>query len=190
MRENILKRYPTIGCCGIDCGLCPRFYTEGKSKCPGCVGPNFFEKHPPCAIVTCCFKDKGFETCAECNMFPCEKMEKWDRADSFVTHRKAIINLKDIKNNGIKEFIEQQKVKMKILNKFIKEYDDGRSKSFFCLAAALISIEELNLVMNQMKAYEKKLLDKKQLAFYTREILDQIAKREGIELIVRKEKGR
>jgi hypothetical protein len=23
-----LKKYGTIGCCGIDCGLCPRFYTK------------------------------------------------------------------------------------------------------------------------------------------------------------------
>jgi hypothetical protein len=26
--------HPTIGCCGIDCGLCPRYYTDGPSRCP------------------------------------------------------------------------------------------------------------------------------------------------------------
>jgi len=36
--EEKLKIYNTIGCCGIDCGLCPRFYTKGDSVCPGCGG--------------------------------------------------------------------------------------------------------------------------------------------------------
>ncbi|MDR3149386.1 MAG: hypothetical protein LBT88_05150 [Oscillospiraceae bacterium] len=26
------KAFPTIGCCRIDCGLCPRFYTSGTSN--------------------------------------------------------------------------------------------------------------------------------------------------------------
>ena len=131
MNKQITKRYPTIACCGIDCGLCPRYYTVGTSKCPGCVGDSFFEKHPSCSIVTCCVKTNGWETCAECPRFPCEKLRNWDRADSFVTHQKSLENLRQIQNVGIGEFVEQQKERIRLLNELLKEYDDGRSKSFF-----------------------------------------------------------
>jgi hypothetical protein len=39
LKEYHIKKYPTIGVCGLDCGLCPRYYTIGPSRCPGCAGP-------------------------------------------------------------------------------------------------------------------------------------------------------
>ena len=83
MSKNPTKKYPTIACCGLDCGLCPTYYTKGPSKCPGCCGPNFSNHHPSCSIITCCVKDKKFETCAECKEFPCSKLKNWDVVDSF-----------------------------------------------------------------------------------------------------------
>ena len=75
MYYNTPKTYPTIGCCGLDCGLCPRFYTVGHSRCPGCAGPDFFNKHPSCSFITCCVKKKNLEVCAECSEFPCPKFK-------------------------------------------------------------------------------------------------------------------
>ena len=63
------KQYSTIGCCGIDCGLCPRFYTQGSSACPGCGGKDFAEKHPSCGYLTCCSVKRNLEVCAQCNEF-------------------------------------------------------------------------------------------------------------------------
>ena len=38
--ENALRRYPTIGVCGLDCGLCPRYvYTAGTSNAPVAAAP-------------------------------------------------------------------------------------------------------------------------------------------------------
>jgi hypothetical protein len=64
MSERPIKAYPTLGCCGLDCGLCSRYYTVGTSRCPGCCGPEFFDKMPSCAYITCCVKKKGLEVCA------------------------------------------------------------------------------------------------------------------------------
>jgi hypothetical protein len=47
-----MKSFSYVGCCGIDCGLCPRFHTNGPSACPGCDGDNFHEKHPSYGFVT------------------------------------------------------------------------------------------------------------------------------------------
>jgi hypothetical protein len=103
------KKYYTLGCCGIDCGLCPRFYTSGSSKCPGCCGADFKEKHPSCSFVTCCFKKSNIEVCAECAKFPCEKFDnETGDADSFITHGRVMKNQKFIKENGIDIFIKQR----------------------------------------------------------------------------------
>jgi len=153
------------------------------------VGEKFFEKHPSCSIVTCCFKNNGFETCAECSQFPCGIIEKWDTADSFVTHKKSLRNLREIRDSGIKEFIKKQKDRIAILEQLVKEYDDGRSKSYFCLATALIDIDDLNEVMLQVKAIRDNSIDIKQLAKQAKSLIDQKAKLKSVELVYRRGKA-
>jgi hypothetical protein len=89
-----LKKHETISACGIDCGLCPRFYTKGDSACPGCGGFNFKEKHPACGVLTCCVVKNGFEICADCKDFPCSRFKTENAGcDSFVTHKKMFSNI-------------------------------------------------------------------------------------------------
>lgn len=139
------KKHPTIGCCGIDCGLCPRYYTAGSSRCPGCAGEGFEGKHPSCGYITCCVKKRGLEVCVACGDFPCRKFDKetGDR-DSFVTHRKVMPNQRMIAEIGFDAFLEQQRQRITFLEAALERYDDGKSKNFFCLAAALLSIGRLN----------------------------------------------
>ena len=114
-KEYPLKKYPTVACCGLDCGLCPMYYTKGPSKCPGCCGPDFINKHPSCSIITCCVKKSKFETCAECSEFPCSKINKWDKYDSFISHKVSLSNLEIIKDKGIEQFLTQQKRRIELL---------------------------------------------------------------------------
>jgi hypothetical protein len=189
MDQQGKKRYPTIACCGIDCGLCPRFYTAGPSKCPGCVGEGFLEKHPSCSIARCCVKTNGWETCAECPRFPCEKLRNWDSVDSFVTHQKSLENLRQIQDEGIADFAAQQNERIALLNKLLEEYDDGRSKSFFCLAAALMEIDDLQEAIFQIQEIRGQSKDSKQLAKQAKNILEQRANLKGVELIYKREKA-
>jgi len=138
------KKYNTIGCCGIDCVLCPRFRTKGVSVCPGCGGLDFKEKHPSCGFLTCCVIKKRLEVCSDCPDYPCKRFDSVRQGfDSFVTHKKIFPNLDLIKNKGIGFFIDQQKIRMNILIDFLSNYDDGRSKSFFCISCALLPIDKL-----------------------------------------------
>lgn len=138
------KKYDTIGCCGIDCGLCPRYYTKGDSACPGCGGLNFKEKHPSCGYLTCCAIKNGHEVCSECVDYPCKRFDSENESyDSFVTHRKVFVNLNYMKENGTDGFIAQQKQRINILQDFIDNFDDGRSKNFFCLSCALLPLDKL-----------------------------------------------
>lgn len=163
-----LKHYQTIGCCGIDCGLCPRFYTSGNSACPGCGGLNFKEKHPSCGFLTCCAINNKLEVCAECQDYPCMRFDSVKNGyDSFVTHKKVFVNLSYIKANGIAPFIDQQKIRIEILKILLTNFNDGRSKSFYCIACALLPLDKLQEVLrfthslnNRLEPKEKSKLTK------------------------------
>jgi hypothetical protein len=186
MSTKPTKKYPTIGCCGIDCGLCPRYHTDGESRCPGCAGKGFYEKHPSCSIITCCFLMKRFETCGDCEDFLCKKIGNWDSADSFVTHRRCIDNLKSIRDHGFDEFIWQQKERLQLLKCLLEEFDDGRSKSFYCLAAALLPLDGLKATIGMLRSAIGSANDVKHRAKLLREAFVTIANGNGIELSYRK----
>ncbi len=142
MSEKI-KKFPTVACCGIDCGLCPRFHTKGSSACPGCGGKNFKEKHPSCGCLTCCVQQHGLDVCAECPDYPCRRFSQAETYDSFVTHANMSDNLAAIKERGIRMFVRQQAMRMNVLTEWLEHYDDGRSKSLFCLSCALLPLDQI-----------------------------------------------
>ena len=184
-----VKTYPTIGACGLDCGFCPRYYTVGPSRCPGCCGPDFFNKHPTCSTVTCCVKNKNLEVCGECSEFPCAKFKTENEFLAFETtgyppYRKIIPNLNFIKKQGIKPFITEQKKRIRLLEKMIKDFDDGRSRSFYCRTAALLDIKNLENSLHEAKQTIKSK-DLKILAKGLRELLNQSALKQGIELTIK-----
>ena len=147
------KSHPTIGCCGIDCALCPRYYTKGNSICPGCLGEYFEKSRPPCPIANCCYKKNNHEVCGQCNDYPCNRWDDKDKVekDSFVTHKRALFNQDFIKNHGLETFISQQQVRIGLLETLLNNYNDNRSKNFYCLATALLSLESINDIINYIK---------------------------------------
>ena len=183
-----LKKFETIGCCGIDCGLCPRFHTNGDSACPGCGGLNFKEKHPSCGFLTCCVIKNGLEVCSDCNDYPCKRFDsEKDGYDSFVTHKKVFANLDNIKSNGIEQFIDNQSKRIVILNDLLTKFDDGRSKSFYCVGCALLTLDKLEEVhgfaCNLNNAIENKKKSKQ-----TKNYMTKIADSQNIDLKLNKKK--
>ncbi len=157
MSAEQLKTYPTIGVCGLDCGLCPRYYTKGPSRCPGCGGMGFSQKHPSCSFITCCVKKKRLEVCGQCLEFPCSKFkseEEYRRVEassSYPPYSKVLSNQKLIRDEGIAKFMEIQETRIGLLLTIIDEFDDGRSRSFFCRAAALLDVETLRSSLNKAR---------------------------------------
>ena len=192
MNEHV-KIYQTIGVCGLDCGLCPRYYTVGTSRCPGCCGPEFFSKHPTCSFITCCVKKKNLEVCAECSDFPCSKFknekeyQQLKESSSYPSYKKVIPNLNFIKEHGIEKFIEQQKKRIKLFETMIANFDDGRSRSFFCKSAALLDLKtlenSLDRAIQKIKTDNIKPNDTKTKAKILKGILSGNALKEGVELI-------
>ncbi len=173
--------FSSVGACGIDCGLCPRYYTQGESKCPGCGGLDFNLKHPSCKILTCVTRDHQVSICSECSEFPCEIIASWDKADSFVSHQNCLTNLHFIKNFGYLPYLETQNIRMNLLKQLLSDYDDGRSKSFYCLATTLLSMDSLKTLQSFIND-PKEIKSPKAL----HELINSLATKETIILKLRK----
>jgi hypothetical protein len=155
VKSDSQRKHPTIGVCGLDCGLCPRYYTQGTSRCPGCGGPDFFSKHPSCSFITCCVRKKNLEVCAECSDFPCSKFktdaeyQQLKESSSYPSCKVVMLNLGFIEKHGIGKFMDQQKKRIKLLERMIGDFDDGRSRSFFCRAACLHELTSLETALTE-----------------------------------------
>jgi hypothetical protein len=184
-----MKKYPAIGVCGLDCGLCPRYYTAGASRCPGCDGPDFLKKHPSCSFITCCVKGKGLEVCGQCAEFACGKFKSEDEyrqmkeSSSYPTVRKILSNLNFVKEQGIKPFVQQQRRRIKLLEKMIADFDDGRSKSYYCRSAGGLNPADLQKALSaaakRIKAERVAPDDVKAKARILRGLLDELALKQG-----------
>ena len=143
------RTYPAFAACGLNCGLCPRFYTVGTSRCPGCAGEGFSDVHPACGVLSCCQR-KGLEYCFACEEYPCEKYDGADLADSFITHINQFRDMDKAKQLGIEAYTAELHEKMAYLKALLENYDDGRRKGFYCLAVNLLALTDVQTVMERL----------------------------------------
>jgi hypothetical protein len=186
-----VKRFPDVGVCGLDCGLCPRLNSDSKSKCTGCCGDGFWEIHPPCYFINCAVKQRGLESCAQCNESQnCQKfaqlMEAVEAHDSFISYKSVLSNINFIRSNGIEKFASAEAEKKKILQYFLDNYDDGRSKLFLCTACQLIPQNKLNEALKTIKTKLPEGADIKKRAKVARSTLNKAADSLKIDLKLRK----
>ena len=191
MDKYPLKKYPVVGACGLNCGLCPRYHTEGTSRCPGCCGPDFWQKHPSCGFITCCVKQRNLETCAQCaDWVRCDRVAKvLDGAkyhDSFLSYRPLADNFAFIQKNGIEEFVRLEIEKQKFLRHLIDNYDEGRSKSFYCTSCQLIPLDKLREALADAEATMTADTDIKEKAKIVRAAISNMADSLQIDLKLRK----
>jgi len=62
--------------------------------------------------------------------------------------------LKDIakiKNHGLAAYQSELNQKVEILRYLLENYNDGRRKSFFCIAVNLLELEDIKEVMSNLK---------------------------------------
>ena len=147
--EYKIREYPLFSACGLNCGLCPRYHTNGTSKCPGCAGEGFSKVHPPCGVLSCCQR-KGLAYCFFCGEYPCKKFDGADLMDSFITHKNQFSDMNKAKRIGVEAYEAELNIKIRVLEELLTNYDDGRRKSFYCLAVNLLELQDLKLIMEQI----------------------------------------
>lgn len=171
-------KYPEIGICGLSCRLCPRYHIEAESRCGGCKG--MVRMAVGCPFITCAVKKKGIEFCWKCSEN--ETCEKWSKHkefgmqhDTFKCYQKLEDNISLIQKKGVDEFEKEQKIREKLLKEMLQEFNEGRSKNYYCIAATVLEIDELKNAIVNAKKHSKDMVDIKEKSIVLHSILDEIA---------------
>jgi hypothetical protein len=185
---NMNIKYTEIGVCGLSCRLCPSYYTQGDSRCGGCKSKGRI--NVGCPFITCAIKQKGVEFCWQCPEH--EICKKWrghrkrgKSFDSFVCYQKLESNIDFIKSKGISAFLKNQLAKEKLLTVMLDKFNEGRSKSFYCIAATVMDIQELDQAIALAKK-ESKGMDIKGKAAFLHSIINGVAAKRKYHLKLRK----
>lgn len=169
--------------CGLNCGLCTM---RLNGYCPGCGGG---EGNQSCKIARCSMQHGKPEYCNQCEEFSCEKYEKMDEFDSFITHQNRKRDLKKQQEIGAEAYRAEQEEKIHILEWLLANCNDGRKKTFFCLAVNLLELEDVRKVMEQIRTDEMfGGLSLKEKAGYAAGRFQKVAGERGILLKLRKKK--
>ncbi len=184
--EPFIRKAPHFSLCGLNCCLCPRFNTEGKSKCPGCGGVDFAEQHPTCAVATCNRKHDGVEYCFLCGQYPCAKYETESACDSFISYRSVKENFKEAKAD-LAQFKKTLARRFWILQTLLSRFNDGKSKGIYCLISNDMPIEDLELVVELAEKLPQEM-DIKEKAKLIKKEIEKIEIKLGVEYKLRNAK--
>jgi hypothetical protein len=63
--------------------------------------------------------------------------------DSFVCYQRLENNIAFIEDQGISEFEADQKKREQLLSEMLAKFNEGRSKSYYCIVATVMDIQEV-----------------------------------------------
>ncbi len=179
---------PEIGVCGLSCRLCPMYNAQSSNRCAGCKSPARIAVG--CPFITCAVKKKGIEFCWDCSEN--ETCGKWlnhreagKKHDSFKCYQKLEEDIKFIREHSVKAFEKEQQTRELLLKEMLQKYNDGRSKSYYCIASTVLTTAELREALKTAEGQSKKLPTKEK-AKAMHAILDSISKEKGYLLKLRK----
>ncbi len=143
-----------------------------------------------CPFITCALKKKGIEFCWNCEEHEiCEKWRKHreagKKADSFTCYQKLEDSIAYIRRYGVEKFEEMQKIREHLIHEMVREFNEGRSKSYYCIAATVMEIEELKEALNKAHMNSDGL-DNKEKSGVLHALLDEIARQRHYYLKLRK----
>ena len=160
--KGFIRNNSYLSLCGLNCKLCSM---NISGNCGGCGFGN-----QSCPIARCSLEHGSPEYCFQCAEYPCERYSHIDEADSFITHMNQKTDLEEVQKIGKEAYNAKQAEKRQILDRLLREYNDGRKKTLFCLAVNLLPLEDLRTVFaegdlelplqDRAKLMEKRLKEK------------------------------
>jgi hypothetical protein len=187
--ESYIREYPLFSQCGLNCGLCPRYHTKGVSKCPGCggtsIGTHEFVTH--CGVNSCAGRHGGIEYCYLCEEYPCKKYYGSEKIkDSFITKQHQLADFQKAREIGLAAYQAELEEKVGILERLLTGFDDGRRKSFFCLAVNLLELADVKEVTTRLETEITSNATPKEKAALAVDMFRQKADEQNILLELRK----
>lgn len=183
-------QYETTGVCGLGCRLCPNFHRDTDSRCEGCKSKG--RMAVGCPFITCAVKGRGISFCWQCDENKtCERWKK-HRAigmnqDSFKCYQTLERDIAFIEQYGMEEFDIDQRARECILRDMLTEFNDGRSKSYYCIAATVLTVDELKDVLNRARQISGSLgMGERAVTIHS--LIDEVAVKKGYQLKLRRRK--
>jgi len=136
-------------------------------------------------MLSCCQR-KGLEYCFECEEFPCKKYDGVDASDSFITHLNQFHDMEKAKRIGMDAYAAELNEKISLLEMLLEQYDDGRRKSFFCLAVNLLDLDDIKSVMQKAVDALSPAADQKEKAATMAARFQEMAEKREVSLKLRK----
>lgn len=172
----------------MSCRLCPSYHADGVSKCGGCKSES--RMRAGCPFITCAIKKKGIEFCWQCDESDtCDKWRahrKFSREyDTFVCYQKLEDNIASIKRYGIDSFVGSQRIREDLLNVMLGSFNEGRSKTYYCITATIFEIKDLKAALAQAEE-DSDGLSIKERSKVLHAIIDKIAEDKHYYLRLRK----
>jgi len=112
-----------------------------------------------------------------------------EKADSFICYQKLEANIASVQEHGVDGFEVLQKKRENLLKEFLQDFNEGRSKSNFCIAATVLEIKELEGALQEARQ-KSEGLDRKEKSRLMHTLLDEIAAKKGYLLKLRKGDGK
>ena len=116
------------------------------------------------------------------------KIEQTPRTWKNMTHSSVIKNLKTtffIQKNGVTQFEKLQKTREQLLKEMLHVFNEGRSKRYYCIAATVFELDELQKIIREATENSKGL-DLKEKSKLLHSLLDLAAQKKGYLLKLRK----
>jgi hypothetical protein len=106
--------------------------------------------------------------------------------DSFLSYKPLAANLAFIQKYGIEEFARLENEKQTFLRHLIDNYDEGRSKSFYCTSCQLIPLDKLREALADAETKITEDAENKERAKLVRAAINNLADNLQIDLKLRK----
>lgn len=179
--KDFLRTDLLFSLCGLNCGLCSM---RLDGYCPGCGGG---EGNQSCKIARCSLEHGKIEYCSRCKEFPCEIYNVTEEFDSFITHQNRKKDLEKIEQIGAASYQAEQEEKTRILKFLLANFNDGRKKTFFCLAVNLLEFSDLQMILEKIRT-DKDMdnLPLKERSAYVAKMFQDIAGERHITLKLKK----
>jgi hypothetical protein len=180
-------KYPEIAACGLSCVICPAYVMTTKSRCPGCKTD--WRLGGPCALLYCVVRKDDIEFCWECP--DGETCQKWQKHrefsknhDSFISYYALEDNVAYARKHGADAFAKRQAEKATILHMLLDEFNEGRSKSYYCRAVTVLETSSVRSALTNGRR-QSAGLDLKAKAKLMHAILDGLAEEQNRSLTLR-----
>ena len=131
--------------CGLNCSLCPMYV---RGTCTGCRAGSWCATS--CKIAPCSVRHGGVDYCFECSEYPCSRYDGIDKRDSLISHRNQLSDMQKAKSCSIEVYRSEQRAKAALLHRLLDECDDGDRDVFFCLAANMLEVGDLEDAVNRI----------------------------------------